>query len=189
MSGILWNSKSTESAESTESTESTKSTENVISKSDDDYEELNKPLKDILEVTESNDDNEEVNNENNDEKYTQTDEVKEKNEENNKENKHTQTDDDLSFTVDNEKEIYVICVNENPIYYNPDSIESNKIMWGVTRVILDEIGVNPSYQIRICPVSKNKIEIYASYKFFIISYESLIHTVSCNKANLANLVN
>jgi hypothetical protein len=188
MSGILWNSKSTES---------TKSTENVISKSDDDYEELNKPLKDILEVAESNGDNEKVNDENkdenkdenndenNDEKYTQTDEVKEKN----KENKHTQTDDDLSFTVDNEKEIYVICVNENPIYYNPDSIESNKIMWGVTRVILDEIGVNPSYQIRICPVSKNKIEIYASYKFFIISYESLIHTVSCNKANLANLLN
>ena len=88
-----------------------------------------------------------------------------------------------SFKIETEKVNYVISINGRPFYYNTDLSNAYKIMWRLTRSITRNLS--DESHIRIEPIGDNKLQIYSTYKFFIISYESLLHTISCHRAKLA----
>ncbi len=88
-----------------------------------------------------------------------------------------------SFKLTADKSTYVISVNGRPFYYNSSLQDSYKVMWRLTYKMSRHLSMD--HHIRIEPVGPNKLQIYSTYKFFVISYERLLHTISCNKAKFA----
>ena len=88
-----------------------------------------------------------------------------------------------SFKITADKSTYVISVNGRPFYYNSSLQDSYKVMWRLTYKMSRHLSMD--HHIRIEPVGANKLQIYSTYKFFVISYERLLHTISCNKAKFA----
>ena len=88
-----------------------------------------------------------------------------------------------SFKITADKSTYVISVNGRPFYYNSSLQDSYKVMWRLTYKMSRHLSMD--HHIRIEPVGQNKLQIYSTYKFFVISYERLLHTISCNKAKFA----
>ena len=88
-----------------------------------------------------------------------------------------------SFKITADKSTYVISVNGRPFYYNASLQDSYKVMWRLTYKMSRHLSMD--HHIRIEPVGQNKLQIYSTYKFFVISYERLLHTISCNKAKFA----
>ena len=88
-----------------------------------------------------------------------------------------------SFKITADKSTYVISVNGRPFYYNSSLQDSYKVMWRLTYKMSRHLSMD--HHIRIEPVGPNKLQIYSTYKFFVISYERLLHTISCNKAKFA----
>ena len=88
-----------------------------------------------------------------------------------------------SFKITPDKSTYIISVNGRPFYYNSSLQDAYKIMWRLTHRMSRHLSYD--HHIRIEPVGSNKLQIYSTYKFFVISYERLLHTISCNKAKFA----
>jgi hypothetical protein len=88
-----------------------------------------------------------------------------------------------SYTVNRTLENYVVSINNKPIYYNHDPVNAKKLMWGVVKTFTRNLMINnPGYNLRLAIVSDNKVKIYTNYRFYAISYESLLHTISFNRA-------
>jgi len=88
-----------------------------------------------------------------------------------------------SYKVNRALETYIVSINTKPIYYNNDPNSAKKLMWGVVKSFVRNLTLNhPEYNVRLAIVSDNKVKIFTSYRFYAISYESLLHTISFNRA-------
>lgn len=95
-----------------------------------------------------------------------------------------------SYTVNRTLETYIVSINSKPIYYNHDPNSAKKLMWGVVKSFTRNLMLNhPEYNVRLSIVSDNKVKIFTSYRFYAISYESLLHTISFNRAVQATPTN
>ena len=94
-------------------------------------------------------------------------------------------EDYMSFSVDNEKENFVISINGRPYYYTEDEKAATKVMWGLTRTLVTNLNKDLCYNMRITPHGEQRLDICACYKFFVISYENLVHTITYRRARLA----
>jgi len=95
-----------------------------------------------------------------------------------------------SYTVNRTLETYIVSINSKPIYYNHDPNSAKKLMWGVVKSFTRNLMLNhPEYNVRLAIVSDNKVKIFTSYRFYAISYESLLHTISFNRAVQATPTN
>jgi hypothetical protein len=95
-----------------------------------------------------------------------------------------------SYKVNRALETYIVSINTKPIYYNNDPNSAKKLMWGVVKSFVRNLTLNhPEYNVRLAIVSDNKVKIFTSYRFYAISYESLLHTISFNRAVQATPTN
>ena len=84
-----------------------------------------------------------------------------------------------SYEIDpNEEDVWVLTVDGKPFYYTKKEVEIESILWASARKLCTNIRLDNDYNVYIHTVSKDTLEIYASQRFFVVTYEQLLHSMS-----------
>ena len=129
---------------------------------------------DNIEDNEDNEDNED----DEDEEDNEDNEDEEDNEDNEDNEDDEEYDIDLNFTENSE--LYIVSVNNSPSFYVKDLKTAKDKMWEVSKCLLNEEYLKGyrTYNLRI---SDNEIHIIGNHRFFLISYDQILHRISYNK--------
>jgi hypothetical protein len=132
-------------------------------------------------IEEDNEDNIEEDNEDNIEDNIEEDNednIEEDNEDEEDEDDEDDIDIDLNFTENSE--LYIVSVNNSPSFYVKDLKTAKDKMWEVSKCLLNEEYLKGyrTYNLRI---SDNEIHIIGNHRFFLISYDQILHRISYNK--------
>lgn len=88
--------------------------------------------------------------------------------------------DPLSFTENSG--LYVVTVDGVPRFYVKDEQSATEKMWTVARK-LASTQFFAGYRTNFLKISDNELELIGGYRFFIISYDTLLHNISYNKVH------
>ena len=91
------------------------------------------------------------------------------------------TVDSTSFSVDKNVKKYIVSINNRPFYTVNNELDASKIMWGITKRLITNLNIDLAYHLRVSARGVNRLDIYSTYKFWILSYENMAHSVSYHR--------
>jgi len=100
-----------------------------------------------------------------------------------KNNEENEEEDDInldSFTLNENSDLYTICVNDVPICYVKDEKTAIKRMWDLARIQTFDSNCS-GWRTNLVQVHQNELHILGSYKFFIVSYDQVLKRISYNR--------
>ena len=86
----------------------------------------------------------------------------------------------LQFTENSD--LHVISVDGVPKFYVQSDATASQRMWEVTRS-LSMTRMSNNYRTQFVQVSDNELHIIGSYRFFLISYDQVLHRVTYEKVS------
>ena len=84
------------------------------------------------------------------------------------------------LSVNDDSYLHVVSVDNVPKFYVKDEESAAEKMWEVSRK-LSATQFFAGYRTSILKVKENEISIYGNYRFFLISYDVLLHSISYSK--------
>ncbi len=92
-----------------------------------------------------------------------------------------ESEDNTSFSVDKAVKKYIVSINGRPFYTVGNEKDASKIMWRITKRLISNMNSDFAYHMRISARGVNRLDIFSAYKFWILSYENLAHSVSYHR--------
>jgi hypothetical protein len=89
--------------------------------------------------------------------------------------------DSTSFSVDKNVKKYIVSINDRPFYTVNNELDASKIMWNITKRLITNLNRDFAYHLRVSARGVNRLDIYSTYKFWILSYENMAHSVSYHR--------
>jgi len=102
-------------------------------------------------------------------------------EEDDDEDSDEEDSDSTSFSVDKNVKKYIVSINNRPFYTVNNELDASKIMWGITKRLITNLNIDLAYHLRVSARGVNRLDIYSTYKFWILSYENMAHSVSYHR--------
>jgi len=116
-----------------------------------------------------------------DEKDEEDEEDDEEEDEEDEEEDEEEDSDSTSFSVDKNVKKFIVSINNRPIYTVNNELDASKIMWSITKRLLTNLNIDLAYHLRVSARGVNRLDIYSTYKFWILSYENMAHSVSYHR--------
>ncbi len=118
------------------------------------------------------------------------------NEENEEDCTDADSDDDsddetvgnTTFSVDKDVKKYIVSINDRPFYTVNTELDASKIMWNITKRLITNLNRDFAYHLRVSARGVNRLDLFSTYKFWILSYENLAHSVSYHRVYGATIV-
>lgn len=85
-----------------------------------------------------------------------------------------------SFTFTENSDLYTICVDSVPICYVKDEESARKRMWDLARIQTFDNQCS-GWRTNLVEVRQNELHILGSYKFFVVSYDQVLKSISYNR--------
>ncbi len=121
------------------------------------------------------------NSEKEDEKDEDSDEEDSDEEDSDEEDSDEEDSDSTSFSVDKDVKKYIVSINNRPFYTVNNELDASKIMWSITKRLITNLNIDLAYHLRVSARGVNRLDIYSTYKFWILSYENMAHSVSYHR--------
>jgi hypothetical protein len=84
----------------------------------------------------------------------------------------------LSFT-DN-SDLYVVSVNDSPVFYVKDENAASAKMWEVAHKLAGT-EFFAGYRTNFLKISHQELHLLGSYRFFLIAYDTILHRISYSR--------
>jgi len=92
-----------------------------------------------------------------------------------------ETTGNTTFSVDKDVKKYIVSINDRPFYTVNTELDASKIMWNITKRLITNLNRDFSYHMRVSARGVNRLDIFSTYKLWILSYENLAHSVSYHR--------
>ena len=86
-----------------------------------------------------------------------------------------------TFSVDKDVKKYIVSINDRPFYTVNNELDASKIMWNITKRLITNLNRDFAYHLRVSARGVNRLDIFSTYKLWILSYENLAHSVSYHR--------
>jgi len=94
---------------------------------------------------------------------------------------NNETIGNTTFSVDKDVKKYIVSINDRPFYTVNNELDASKIMWSITKRLITNLNRDFAYHLRVSARGVNRLDIFSTYKFWILSYENLAHSVSYHR--------
>ena len=84
------------------------------------------------------------------------------------------------FSFTENSDLYVVSIDDTPSFYVKDDVTASKKMWEVTRS-LSNTNFFRGYKTNLLKISNNELHLLGRYRFFLVSYDTILHRVSYSK--------
>lgn len=85
-----------------------------------------------------------------------------------------------SFNYTDNSSLYVVSLDGVPQFYVKDKKVASDKMWGLTRLLSLE-KISSGYRTNYLKVGDNQLNLVGSYRFFLLAYDQILHSVSYHK--------
>ena len=85
-----------------------------------------------------------------------------------------------TFSFTENSDLYIVSIDDNPRFYVKDDVTASKKMWEVARS-LSNTNFFTGYKTTLLKISNNELHLLGRYRFFLVSYDTILHRISYTK--------
>ena len=104
------------------------------------------------------------------------------------ENYSDSSDESDQLSPKKNSDLYVVSVDGSPMFYVKDEQAASKKMWSVA-FKLAGIKFFAGDRTNFLKISDNELHLIGSYRFFLIAYDRIIHTIRYSKVSECTCLN